>query len=527
MTNNNHAPGGNDQAARLMPHSVEMEQLVLGAMMLNAGAIERASVTLGSGEAFYQARHSDIYSAILRLHNKEIGIDVAILAEDLERNGDLEACGGFGYLADLAGKAGTSANVEYHSKLIVEHQLRRKLIALTNTVQAECYESADDVTQIFTKFEMQTGELSASINGVTKHENMVDILRGILSGKREPMRMIKTRFPDPSGSRFPLDAALGGGFALGRLSVVFAPQSGGKTSFAVQLAYCIASGGTPVGYINMEDEDAAVAGILLTQRARIDPRWQSEDGEHSLGERRRKELKDDVDAWEDLPLYMHQLEEPSLEQLFQTMKSMIQQHGVQFFMLDYLTAMEYPERFANQVLPAMLKTMAAFARTHHIHIMVLHHSRTHEDQQSKQKNMRTLSVFARPGVDDMALSQRVKWYAFYVIAIHAPCLNPNAPKKEVDLIYEGIDYNNRSELGILKYKEGVNGTWLPFGLMPKHRLMVNMEDGVNDIPLVKPKKKPDPQQSFHEPSREPPKLAPPPDEDYIHEDETDEEESPF
>ena len=115
-----------EQAGRVPPQAVDVEQSVLGAMLIEREAIPKAIEILPS-EAFYDGRHQRIYQAILGLFERGNPVDLITLTEELKRRGDFENIGGY-YLSELTTRVASAANVEYHARIIAEKTLLRQMI---------------------------------------------------------------------------------------------------------------------------------------------------------------------------------------------------------------------------------------------------------------------------------------------------------------------------------------------------------------------------------------------------------------
>lgn len=137
---------------RIPPHSLEAEQSVLGAMILDKEAINTA-IEIIRPDDFYKEANKEIFEAILILFNKNEPVDLITLSEELKRRGTLENIGGVTYLANLSSGVATTANVKYYCKIIEEKSILRRLIYSCNDVVAKSYEDSDEVNAIIEKAE--------------------------------------------------------------------------------------------------------------------------------------------------------------------------------------------------------------------------------------------------------------------------------------------------------------------------------------------------------------------------------------
>ena len=137
---------------RIPPHSIEAEQSVLGAMILDKEAINTA-IEIIRPEDFYKEANGEIYEAIILLFNRNEPVDLITLSEELKRRGTLENVGGITYLANLSSGIATTANTKYYCKIVDEKSVLRRLIKSSNEIMGKAYEDSEDVSAIIEKAE--------------------------------------------------------------------------------------------------------------------------------------------------------------------------------------------------------------------------------------------------------------------------------------------------------------------------------------------------------------------------------------
>ncbi|MBU5312039.1 replicative DNA helicase [Tissierella carlieri] len=142
----------NQLIGRIPPHSLEAEQSVLGAMILDKEAINTV-IEIIRPDDFYKEANREIFEAILVLFNKNEPVDLITLSEELKRRGTLENTGGVTYLANLSSAVATTANVKYYCKIVEEKSILRRLIKSCDDVIAKSYENSDEVNSIIEKAE--------------------------------------------------------------------------------------------------------------------------------------------------------------------------------------------------------------------------------------------------------------------------------------------------------------------------------------------------------------------------------------
>lgn len=137
---------------RIPPHSIDAEQSVLGAMLLDKEAIN-TGIEIIEAEDFYKEANKEIFEAILVLFNKNEPVDLITLSEELKKRGNLDNIGGITYLANLSSGVATTANTEYYAKIVHEKSTLRRLISSSNYIMAKAYEDSEEVDLIIEEAE--------------------------------------------------------------------------------------------------------------------------------------------------------------------------------------------------------------------------------------------------------------------------------------------------------------------------------------------------------------------------------------
>ena len=172
-----------EQAGRVPPQAVDVEQSVLGAILIEPSAVPRAIEVL-SPEDFYDGRHRAVFEAVLALFERTQPVDLLLVTEELKRRGRYEAVGGY-YLSELTTRVASAANVEYHARIIAEKALLRRLIETMTGVVGQAYEPSTDAfdlldaaeRDIFKISESQRRKGAASLDNVIKEalQHMEDV----------------------------------------------------------------------------------------------------------------------------------------------------------------------------------------------------------------------------------------------------------------------------------------------------------------------------------------------------------------
>ncbi len=253
-------------ALRLPPQSLEAEQAVLGAIILEGEAITKA-IEILSPEDFYSERHRKIYQAMLELFDRNEPIDLITLTEHLRDKGELEDVGGVSYLGTLTTVVPTAANIRYHAKLVREKALLRSLIRACTEIVTKVYEEPEDAEEMIDFAERLIFEISEKRTN-TSFYHMKDVVKNtfkIIESMYEKKAVITGI---PSGFK-DLDA-LTSGFQPGDLIIIGGRPGMGKTAFSLNIAQHVGVElGEPVAFFSLEMSKEQIAMRLLSSIAMV------------------------------------------------------------------------------------------------------------------------------------------------------------------------------------------------------------------------------------------------------------------
>lgn len=185
------------QLGKLPPQALELEEVVLGALMLEKSALT-AVIDILKPEIFYKEAHIKIYESMVMLFNKSEPVDLMTVTDQLRKNGTLEIAGGAYYIAKLTGRVNSTANIESHARIIIEQSIKRELIRISAEMQEDAFEDTKDVFELLDKTEQALFEISEfhirknyvnmqtlmleAISEIEARKNHPDGLTGIPSG---------------------------------------------------------------------------------------------------------------------------------------------------------------------------------------------------------------------------------------------------------------------------------------------------------------------------------------------------------
>ena len=257
MADNQHIP----------PQAIEIEQAVLGAMMLDPGAIDRASATLDP-DCFFHVPHKWIYAAIIDLHERGVAIDQLTLSEELKLRDQFHEAGGSVYLARLAIEFASATNIDAHARIILDKALRRKVIETAGDIIEQANEGSRELDVL----------LESAAQGLDRirQNQIVDGLEPLASQIGDAVKQI-----EQSCSRVGSLSGIGTGFIdldhitsglqKGDLILLAAAPGAGKTSLAFALARNAAvETGIGVAIFSPRTSRMELARRLLSAEAQVD-----------------------------------------------------------------------------------------------------------------------------------------------------------------------------------------------------------------------------------------------------------------
>ncbi len=154
-------------AATLPPQAVELEEAVLGALMLEGDSVTTVQEFL-TAEAFYLDTHRIIYRAIEELCSENKPVDLLTVTEKLKKLKKLKEVGGTPFLAQLTQKVASAMNIEFHATIIAQKYVQRELIRASTEIQRRSYDESSDVTDLIDYAEAEIFKVSEGHNATSR-----------------------------------------------------------------------------------------------------------------------------------------------------------------------------------------------------------------------------------------------------------------------------------------------------------------------------------------------------------------------
>jgi replicative DNA helicase len=251
---------------KLPPQARDLEEAVLGALMIDKHSIGDV-VDILKPESFYDERNVKIYRAILKLFESTEPIDILTVTEQLKKQGDLEAIGGPYHLTELTNRVASSANSEYHARIVVQKFIQRELIRVSSMIIQDAYEDTTDVFDLLDKAEKNIFEITNNNlrRGMQDMNHLIAKALNEISEVRENKGLIGI----PSGFT-DLDR-ITSGWQPTDLIIVAARPAMGKTAFVLNMARNAAvENGKAVAVFSLEMGATQLAKRLITSETEIE-----------------------------------------------------------------------------------------------------------------------------------------------------------------------------------------------------------------------------------------------------------------
>ena len=391
---------------RMPPQAVEVEQAVLGAMMLEQRAIVRA-VEILDESCFYHAPHSRIFAAMSTLFEQGTPVDQLTLTEELKRRGQLDDVGGVVYLAKLGAEVATTANIDFHARIVLEKALSRKLIETASGVIERAYAADEDVQTLIDKAEQQLFSLSENQIG-----DGFELLEKVMGETFEHLERVHAR----AGTVLGVDTGFAdlndqmSGFQKGDLVILAARPSVGKTALALTLArHAAVEAGVGVAVFSLEMSKMQLAQRLLSAETKVDlhklrtGRLREEDWMH---------LTRNIDRLAQAPIHIDDTPGISVLEARAKARRLQREYGVGLVVIDYLQLMSGHMRTQSreQEISQISRGLKAMAKELDVPVLAL-------SQLSRAVESRT---DRRPQLSDLRESGSLEQDADVVMFIYRP-----------------------------------------------------------------------------------------------------------
>ncbi len=461
--------GANDMG-KLPPQALDMEESVLGALMLDKEAFTTVSDLLRP-DSFYKDQHRFIYEAVQSLAAKDQPIDMLSVTERLRQLGTLEQAGGVAFVSELTRKVASTAHLYYHAQVVAQKATARDLISMAADIEEKGYDETQDVEDLMQEAE---GRIFTIAQRTQKRD--VTQIDPVISEAFARMRKASQHDGKISGipSGFHALDRITSGWQKSDLIIIAARPAMGKTAFVLSMAKNIAVNyHIPVAMFSLEMSNIQLVNRLIMNVCEI----QGDNIRNgNLSRDEWNQLDHKIGELTGAPIYVDDTPALSVFELRSKARKLVREHGVQIIIIDYLQLMNanginFGSR--EQEVSIISRNLKALAKELDIPIIAL-------SQLNRSVETRGGSGIAgkKPQLSDLRESGAIEQDADIVCFIHRPDYYgiTNDDKLNKNLVGLG-------QIIVAKHRNGATDEiWLRF--RSKYAKFQNEDDALPDTEMV-------------------------------------------
>lgn len=425
-----------EQVGKLPPQAVELEEAVLGAMLLDKEAMLTV-VDILHKDAFYKEQNGRIFQSIVSLFNRSEPVDILTVTHELKRTGELEIVGGAYYVSALTNRIASSGNLEYHARIVAQKYMQRELIRISTDTIKTAYEDGADVFELYDQATQNIYQVFQG-NVRRQHKKISTILVDAMT-EIEGAGQQKGLIGVPSG--FTAMDRVTGGWQKSDLLILAARPGMGKTAFVVTMAKNAAiEFNRAVAIFSLEMSSVQLAKRLISSEANI-PLDQIIRGDLSTHE--YVIVNNGITKISSAPVYIDDTPALTIFELRAKARRLKENQKVELIIIDYLQLMSGgPDSKGNreQEISSISRGLKSLAKELDIPIIAL-------SQLSRQVENRP-GGSKRPQLSDLRESGAIEQDADVVMFIY----RPEYYGLEID--ETGEDLKGKAEIIIAKNRHG-------------------------------------------------------------------------
>jgi replicative DNA helicase len=425
--------------AKIQPQAPDLEAVVLGAMMVEKAAVN-AVIDVLQPESFYVEAHGEVFRAIQTLFNKSEPIDLLTVTEQLRKEGKLEMMGGSHRVAELTTRVASSANVEFHARIIAQKYIQRELIRVSSEIVTKAYEETTDVFDLLDEaekrlFEVAEGNIRKSYEsmGVVMKQALEDI--DAARNNEDGVSGVPSGFHD-------LDK-ITGGWQRSDMIVLAARPGMGKTAFVLSMARNMAvDHQIPVAVFSLEMSAVQLVQRLISSETEISS---DKFRKGTLEDHEYEQLYNRVGKLSNAPLFIDDTPGLNIFELRAKCRRLKAQHGVDLVIIDYLQLMSAASEKGNreQEISSISRSIKSIAKELDVPIIAL---------SQLSRNVETRGGDKRPLLSDLRESGAIEQDADIVAFIY------RAEYYNITEHPDGISTEGLGELILAKHRHGALDT---------------------------------------------------------------------
>ncbi|MBS1952241.1 MAG: Replicative DNA helicase (DnaB) [Cytophagales bacterium] len=395
-----------ESLGKLPPQAPDLEEAILGALMLEKNALT-AVIEFLRPEHFYSDQHKEIYAAIIDLFKASEPVDMRTVVTQLRKNGKLELVGGAYYVAELTSKISSTANIEYHARIIIELAIKRELIQIASQVHHDAYEDTTDVFDLLDKTESSIFKISDS-NLRKNYDTMQSLMGQAIKELQEKKNHKDGLTGVPSGfSR--LDRVTSG-WQKSDLVIIAARPGMGKTAFIVSaLRNAAVDFNLPVAIFSLEMASLQLVNRLLSAEAELES---EKIKKGNLADYEWQQLLTKTNRLSSAPIFIDDTPALSILELRAKCRRLKAEHGVQLIVIDYLQLMKGEDGGnREQEIASISRALKGIAKELNVPVIAL---------SQLSRGVETRGGDKRPQLSDLRESGSIEQDADIVMFLYRP-----------------------------------------------------------------------------------------------------------
>jgi replicative DNA helicase len=322
-----------DNMGKIPPQAVELEEVVLGALMLEKDALTNV-IDILKPESFYRESHEEIYKAIVQLFNNSEPVDLMTVTNQLRKNGKLDLIGGAYYITSLTSRVNSAANIEYHARIIAEQAIKRQLIKISRGIQEDAYEDTTDVFDLLDRTEQELFDVTNS-NIKKNYADMSSLMKQAFVELEERRNHKDGLTGVPTG--FSALDRVTSGWQKSDMVIIAARPGMGKTAFIVSaLRNAAVDFKQPVAIFSLEMSSVQLVNRLISSEAELDS---EKIKKGQLADYEWQQLVHKTANLTNAPIFIDDTPALSILELRAKCRRLKQQHDIQLIVIDYLQLM--------------------------------------------------------------------------------------------------------------------------------------------------------------------------------------------
>lgn len=427
------------QKGRLPPQAIEMEEAVLGAMLIDKKGAEECLLILKDSNMFFRDAHKFIFEAIQDLYKNAEPIDILTVSSRLKSMGKLDLAGGDYYLISLTQKISSSAHIEFHSRILMQKYVQRAMIRDCSELISKAYDECTDVFDLIDEANIKITNLQEQTNVGVQDMTIVEALKIV----QEKVELLSSKHEDEiSGvyTGFKKVDLITSGFQPTDLIVIAARPGMGKTSLVMKTILANALKGIPGGIVSLEMSTVQLVTRMVACNSHFHLNQLFRTGfEH------KKYFEQFVEKKYEMQKYGVYLDDRSRElfDIVAKIRLWKRKYDIRYVVIDYLQIMSFKSLGKNgnreQEISMATRTLKALAKELSISVILL--SQLSRDVESRGSSK-------RPQLKDLRESGAIEQDADLVAFIYRPEYYGIEPDE--DLVAMGAN----TELIIAKHRNG-------------------------------------------------------------------------